>query len=102
MELPMAVGVQVDFRGVSLEQYDEVAERLGLLFGGPMPRGGLFHWVTTTDDGIRITDVWETRQLCEQFVEESVIPAYREIDVSDPPQIQFFEVHNYLVGGRRR
>lgn len=57
----MAVGVQVDYRGVTLEQYDEVVEILGLLPGSPPPPGVLFHCVTKTHDGIRIIDVWESR-----------------------------------------
>ncbi len=98
----MAVGVQIYFRGATLEQYDEVAEVLGLLPGSPMPWQGLFHWVTKTDDGIRVIDVWQSRDAFEKFVEEKVVPIYRDIGVTDPPEIEFFDVHNYFVGVRRR
>ena len=59
---PMVVAVQLDFRGATLEQYDEAMERMGLLSGGPSAREELFHWVTKTDDGFRIIDVWESRE----------------------------------------
>jgi len=98
----VAVGVQLYFRGVTLEQYDEVAEILGLLPGSPMPWEGLFHWVTKTAEGIRVIDVWQSRDAFEQYVNERVVPAYQEIGVTDSPEIEFFEVHNYFVGGRRR
>jgi len=63
----VAVAVQLDFKGGTLEQYDEAAERLGFLPGGPSARAELFHWVTKTDDGVRVVDVWETREAFEEF-----------------------------------
>jgi hypothetical protein len=95
----MAVGVQLDFHGVTLEQYDEVAERMGLLVGGPMPGQGLFHWVTKTDDGFRVIDVWPSRETFERFAEQKLVPTYSEIGVTDPPDTQFFDVHNYYASG---
>ena len=96
----MAVGILLEFRGSTLEQYDRAAESLGLLPGGPAARDQLFHWVTKTDDGIRVIDVWESRQEFENFWETRVRSVLPEIGVVDPPEIQFFEVHNYFaVGG---
>jgi hypothetical protein len=95
----MAIAVQVDFPGVTLEQYDQASERVGLLVGGPMPRGGLFHWVAATDEGIRVVAAWEDRQTFDTYLEETVLPHYREIGVCDRPTVQYFEIHNYL-GGR--
>jgi hypothetical protein len=102
VEVVMAVGVQLEFRGGTLEQYDRAAESLGLLPGGPAARNQLFHWVTKTDDGIRCIDVWESREAFEAFWEERVRPVLPEIGVVDAPEIQFFEVHNYFAGGRWR
>ena len=95
-----SVGVQVDYRGVTLEQYDEVVEIMGLLPGGPAPSGVLFHCVTETDDGIRIIDVWESREALSAFQVETIGPLFRKIGVLDPPVTAFFEVHNCFV--RRR
>jgi len=38
----MAVGVQIDYRDVSLEQYDEVVEIMGLLPVALHPRESFF------------------------------------------------------------
>jgi len=96
----MVVGVQVDYRDVTLEQYDEVVEIMGLLPGGPPPSGVLFHCVTATNDGIRIIDVWESRQALQEFQEERIAPVFRKIGVMDPPETTFFDVHNYFVTRR--
>jgi len=94
----MAIGVQIDFRNVTLDQYDEVTERTGFLPGGPAVSGSLFHWATKTNDGIRIVDVWESRQAFDTFVTETGLPVFAAVGVVSPPEIQFYEVHNYLVG----
>ena len=92
----------MDFRGVTLEQYDRATEWMGLLPGGPSPKGELFHWAMKTDDGLRIFDVWESREAFEQFLAERVRPVAPQVGVFEPPEIQYFEVHNYFARGRWR
>ncbi len=91
----MAVGVVMDFPGGTLAQYDEVIGRMGLTPGGTMPDGGLFHWVTQTDDGVRVTDVWESREQFERFAQEQIGPFTQEAGLSEP-RITYHEVHNHL------
>jgi hypothetical protein len=98
----MTVAVQLDFRGATLEQYDEISERIGLLPGGPAWPQEFSHWVTKTDDGFRVIDVWETQEAFETFAREKLRPVFQEVGVGRPPEIQFFEVHNYLASGRWR
>ena len=98
----MAVAVELDFRGASLEVYDEINERIGLLPGGPASPQELFHWVTSTEEGFRVVDVWETRDAFEQFLQQKLDPIFDEVGVPEPPHIVFYDVHNYLAGGRWR
>ena len=93
----VAVGVQVDFKGMTLEQYDEVIKQMGFEPRGAGP--GLFHWVTKTDDGIRVTDVWETQEDFEKFAEEKIGPITQSVGIQSKPEIQYFDVHNYLTAG---
>lgn len=95
----MAIGVQLDFRGGTLEQYDQVIEKMGFQPGGPGGEGGLFHWVTKTDDGIPVTDVWESQEAFDPFAQEKIGPITQEVGVPEPPTVQIFEVHNYLTAG---
>ena len=94
----MAIAVQLDFSGSTLAQYDQVIQKMGFRPGGTGGPGGLFHWVTKTDDGIRVTDVWKSKEAFEKFSHEKIGPISQEVGVA-PPAIQFFEVHNYLTGG---
>jgi hypothetical protein len=95
----MAVGIQLDFEGTTLEQYDQVLEKMGFAHRGAGAPGCVFHWVTKTDRGFRVTDVWESRESFEKFSEEKIGPLFRTVGVTAPPVIRFFEVHNYLTTG---
>ena len=94
----MAIAVQLDFAGSTLAQYDQVIQKMGFSPGGPGGPGGLFHWVTKTDDGVRVTDVWKSKEAFEKFSQEQIGPISQEVGLS-PPTIQFFEVHNHLTAG---
>ncbi len=95
----MAVAVVLEFAGGTIEQYDQVIQRMGFQPGGAGPPGGLFHWVTSTAGGIRVTDVWESREAFERFAQEKIGPITEEVGVPAPPEITFFEAHNYLTAG---
>jgi hypothetical protein len=90
----MAVAVVMDFEG-TLDQYDQVVQSMGLTPGGPTPPGALFHWVSATDGGFRVTDVWETREAFEQFAQEQIGPNAGQAGLA-PPEPTFHDVHNYL------
>ncbi len=94
----MAVAVILEFDGGTLDQYDQVVEKMGFEPGGSGAPGALFHWVTKTDNGFRVTDVWESRERFEQFAEEKIGPNSQEVGLTEP-EISFYEIHNHLTTG---
>ena len=94
----MAIAVQLDFAGSTLAQYDQVIQKMGFRPGGTGAPDLLSHWVTKTADGIRVTDVWKSKEAFEEFARDKIGPITQEVGVS-PPTINFFEVHNYLTSG---
>ena len=68
----MAVAVEMNFRGATIEQYDEIIGKMGLTPGGSTPPGAISHWVAKTDDGMRVVDVWETREAYDQYAAEKM------------------------------
>lgn len=71
---------------------------MGFTPGGPGAPGGLSHWVTKTDVGIRITDLWTTREDCDTFVAR-LGPIIAEVGAPATTQVTFYEVHNYQTAG---
>src|SRR4029453_13580554 len=91
----MAVGVVMDFEG-TLDQYDQVRERLGLTPGGPTPPGALFHWVMETDNGFRGTDVGESEADFNAYAQEHIGPNAAAVGLG-APNPTFHEVHNHFI-----
>jgi hypothetical protein len=89
----MAVAMILDFKGGTLDQYDQVVEKMEL--GGKPPPGGLFHWCAKTDDGFRVVDVWEDRAAYDKFSEEKIGPISAEVGGVEP-EITAFELHNTI------
>jgi hypothetical protein len=96
----MAIAVVLEFKGATLEQYDAVVDKMGFEHGGAGGHGGLFHWVTQTDEGLRVTDVWEAKEHFEAFAQEKIGPITAEVGLPGPPEITYYEVHNYLTAGQ--
>ena len=95
----MAVAVQMDFDGGTTDQYDEICRKMGLTPKGPGPAGAISHFATATDSGLRVVDVWETREQFEKFAQEQIGPFSQEVGITEQPRIEFFEVHNYFTPG---
>jgi hypothetical protein len=93
----MAVAVEMDFRGATAAQYDQILEKAGLTPGGATPTGAIAHWVAETDDGLHIVDVWESREVFDQYMAEYIGPYSAEVGMTEPPEQRFYDVHNYLT-----
>jgi hypothetical protein len=90
----MAVGLILDVKGSTLDQYDQILEKMDL--GGKAPPGAIFHWVAATDDGWRVIDVWEDRATFDKFAEEKIGPISAEVGAPQP-EITEYAVHNTLA-----
>jgi hypothetical protein len=95
----MAVAVDMNFSGATIDQYDQVVEKMGLTPEGAGPPGAISHWVAETDDGIRVVDVWASKEAFDKFAQEQIGPYTREVGFQSEPEIRIYEVHNYFTPG---
>jgi hypothetical protein len=93
----MPVAVEMNFKGATLDQYDQIIGKMGLAPAGATPQGAISHWVAQTDEGIRVVDVWETQEAYDQFAAERIGPYSAEAGITDAPETRVYEVHNYLT-----
>jgi hypothetical protein len=95
----MAVAVEMNFAGGTLSQYDTVVEKMGFKPGGRGAPGCMFHSVSKTDQGFRVTDIWETKEMYEQFAREKIGPITAQAGVTIRPEVTVRPVHNHLTAG---
>jgi hypothetical protein len=93
----MAVAVEMNFKGATLDQYDQVIQKMGLTPGGATPPGAISHWAAKTDEGLRVVDVWETQEAYDQFAAEQIGPYSSEVGITEAPEMRVYEVHSYLT-----
>jgi hypothetical protein len=97
----MAVAMEVTFRGdgATLDNYFKSLTTLGTGPDGKHPDAAcLFHRITDTDDGLRVTDVWKTKHDAEKFIADRVGPASHDAGLPTP-DVKYVDVDNYLTAG---
>lgn len=92
----MAIGIIMEFDGFKTENYDAVSQRINWPENWP---GGLtFHVAGSSANGMRLVEIWDSRQQHERWMQDTVQPAIGEVAgqvaaASPPPRITEFEVH---------
>ncbi|MDQ6650221.1 MAG: hypothetical protein M3Z02_08910 [Actinomycetota bacterium] len=85
-----------------IEMYDKVRAEVEKQLGQPAPAGCLMHLVTRTDDGFRVTEVWESHEAADRFGDEIMRPIIERVAGPDmaaqgpPPSVEL-EVHRLAL-----
>ncbi len=92
----MAVTMTVLVSGATPETYDRLNEEMGI-DPSNLPQGLVSHYATRTKDGVRIFEVWRSREAFEQFMPR--LAAAIEKVTGQPTQLEpeFGELHNVLT-----
>ncbi|WP_156727951.1 hypothetical protein [Streptomyces apocyni] len=91
----MAVLMEIEFPGVTTQQYDDVDRRVGARSGQP-PEGLLFHTAMVTETGLRVIDLWESTDAFQDFFAR-LQPVVKELGYSEPSAPpKFTEVHYHF------
>jgi hypothetical protein len=97
----MAIGMMIEGRDWTREQYDEMNERMfGTQTPETPPEGLILHTAGQGPNGWRVFDVWESREHFERFFEEQVLPTAQEIDAPPMSDPEIYELRNIMQGQR--
>jgi hypothetical protein len=93
----MAVVIVNEIEGGDQEFYEQVNPKV--MPGGNLPDGCQVHIAGPVDNGWRVITVWDSDQQFEQFRNEKLIPAIREIGGEDriAPSIKAGPVHKLIT-----
>jgi hypothetical protein len=93
----MAVVIANVIKGADQDFYDQVNPKV--MSGGKLPDGCHVHIAGPVDDGWRVITVWDSDEQFQQFRNEKLIPAIREIGAEDriAPEITSNPVHNLIT-----
>ena len=95
----MSVVVSAVSPGIDVERYEAVTDRV--MPGGQLPEGCQLHIAGPVDQGWRVITVWDTREAFDQFRQEKLMPAFKEVAGGGSPPVltpEVNEVHKLIVG----
>ena len=93
----MAIMMIMSWPGVSLDQYEEVK---GLVrWEEDKPAGGVLHLTAHDGEGLRITDVWDSAEDFQRFVDDRLMPGVAKAGLAGEPQVEVYPLHDLYTPG---
>jgi hypothetical protein len=67
------------------------------------PQGMIFHWAGDLDGKFTVTEIWDSHDANERFLEERLFPTIRKLSGREPrqsrqPVVSEHPVYNYIPG----
>ena len=87
------------FEGGSQAQYEAMVEVVHP--EGALPEGQTYHAAGPTEGGWLVVAVWESKDHCDTFVAETLMPAMGKVEngFAGPPQERAAEIVNEVTAG---
>jgi hypothetical protein len=93
----MQTVMQMRWTGVTTEQYEQARSQVA--WETDVPDGCVLHIAGFDGDDLRVTDVWESGEQFQQFVDERLMPAVMEIGIAGEPEVRLYPVQSIFNPG---
>ena len=88
----MVVMIQMTWNGIGAEECEAAPKHV--TWEGDVPSRAMFHVVAVTDDGVRVTDVWDSAEAFDAFVQDRLMPGVKELGIPGEPQAEILPAQN--------
>ena len=87
----MRVVMIMKWDGVTTAQYEQV--RKSVNWEGNKPNGAVFHVAAFGNNALRVTDIWESADDFNNFVQKRLMPGVAQAGIAGQPQVEIYPVH---------
>jgi hypothetical protein len=87
----MAVVMNMVWEGVTKEQYD--AARKLVNWENDTPAGAMYHAASFDDKALYVTDVWQSAERFQAFVEQRLMPGVAQVGIQGEPKVEIRPAH---------
>lgn len=91
----MATVMLMHWREATPDQYDRARQQVG--WDREVPDGAKLHVSAFGDDGLHVTDVWDSEDAFNAFMQQRLAPAIQEIGIAGQPEVAFFPLHGVFA-----
>ena len=96
----MRILMLMKWDGITPAQYDEL--RKSVHWEGNMPKGAVFHVAAFGNNAIRVTDIWESANEMNSFIQNRLMPEVMKMGITSQPQVETFPVHAIFIPALQR
>ena len=93
----MAIMMIMEWSGVSVEQYDQL--RPIVKWETDHPDGAMFHVASHDGNGLRVTDVWQSAEQMQAFIDKRLMPGVMAIGITSQPKVEVYPTHAIFTPG---
>ncbi len=93
----MRIAMFMFWEGVTPQQYNEVRKLVD--WDNQKPKGGVLHIASFDPKGLRVTDIWESEEDLNNFVQNRLMPKVGQVGVKTPPKVEVYPLHNLFTPG---
>ena len=91
----MPIMMIMEWDGVTPEQYDQVKQLVN--WESDVPSGAMIHGTAFSEQGARITDIWESAEAFETFVNTRLMPGVQQVGIQGEPRVEIYPVHDLFT-----
>jgi hypothetical protein len=91
----MAVVIAGEVPGLTVEQYEKVNELLGVSSAADL-EGLICHTAGPTENGMYISDVWESQEAFDRFINDRLMPVFERLGIDGQTRPTVIEVYRHL------
>jgi len=93
----MAIMMRMVWDGVTPEQY-EAARKL-VNWEGDVPAGAIYHVSAFGDGALHVTDVWDSAEAFQAFVDRRLMPGVQQLGIQGQPRVEIYPAHATFAPG---
>lgn len=87
----MRIVMNMFWEGATKEQYESL--RKTVKWEENIPQGGVIHIASFDDKGLHITDVWESAEDFNHFVNDRLMPEVKKQGIPGEPKVEIRPLH---------
>ena len=83
------------WEGVTSDQYDTM--RKLVKWDANPAKGAVLHVAGFTKSGMRVTDIWESPEDFNNFVQDRLMPVVKQLGIAGEPKVKLLPVHTIFT-----
>ena len=95
----MSIVWVMEWDGITPEQYEEMRRRVD--WEGDVPDGLYFHAAAFTDKALLVTEIWESPDHVQPYIDGRLLPAVNAMGINSMPRVDLYEAQPVFMPGVR-